>query len=91
MANAQVPTFVPNGRGGQHLVYFGYKFCIKSRNGDRVHWKCCKKTCRCTIKQMKKRKHRALEEALDMYKRQFISGAKSTVQYLDTVSNLIGY
>ena len=32
MANAQVPTFVPNGRGGQHLVYFGYKFCIKSIN-----------------------------------------------------------
>ena len=50
MANAQVNVrFVPNGRGGQYLVYLGFKFSIKSRRVNSIHWRCCRKDCTATI------------------------------------------
>ena len=49
MANAQVNIkFIPNFRGGRHLIYLGHNFRVKSTKRDRVHWKCCKTGCPAT-------------------------------------------
>lgn len=50
MANVQVDvSFIPNRTGGQNLVYRGYKFRIRTRKGESIHWRCCKTGCPSTI------------------------------------------
>lgn len=50
MANALVNVrFIPNTYGGLNLVHLGYKYRIKTRKDNSVHWTCCKKNCPATI------------------------------------------
>lgn len=50
MANAQVQiSFVPNQRGGNSLVYDGYRFQVKTRRQTRVYWTCHVRQCTAKI------------------------------------------